>query len=239
MITAPFFGRNVARLQFSLNRQVEMTLPRDPSSSSGTIRVERYGEESLLSIQQFEALVGVAFVPQLDFANFSVFQDIVQRVQTLHGKGELTREQQWLGNYYKRELLVPLSPEVVVRWIDDSIGWGIFTAKSFKKMEFVVEYCGKVRKRVREDRKNAYCFEYVAAPHRPTPYTIDAQDQGGIGRFINHSNHPNLRPLLATLDWVNHVVLVAEKPISAGEQLFYDYGPDYWSSRSKPKNLTL
>ena len=202
-----------------------------------TIRVEKEGSLRLLTVSQFEAATGAAFIPQLDFGSFSVLRDIVERTKKVHKNGGLSSEQLWLGSYYRKEIQSPLIPEITIRWIDDSVGWGVFAAKAFKKRELVAEYCGKVRPRQRQDRQNAYCFEYIVAPQVPTPYTIDAQDQGGIGRLINHSGRPNLLSALATLDWVSHVILIANEPIPAGEQLFYDYGPDYWSSRSKPKNL--
>ena len=213
-----------------------MTFPSDPRIG-GSLRVHKNGEERLITIPEFEAMTGVAFIPQIDFENLLIVQDIVERTQKIHKKGELTKEQLWLGSYYKKEIQTMKIPEVTIRWIDDSIGWGIFAAKDFKKREFIAEYCGKVRQRRRQDKSNSYCFEYVVAPQVPTPYTIDAQDQGGIGRFINHSNQPNLLSALATFEWISHVILIANEPIRMGQQLCYDYGPDYWSCRSKPKSL--
>ena len=201
------------------------------------IQVQQNGEDRLLTIPQFEELTGAAFVPKLAFENLAIQENISEKTQKIHKKGELTREQLWWGSYYKKEIQTMFFPEVTVRWIDDSIGWGVFAAKGFKKGEFITEYSGKVRPRRRQDKKNSYCFEYAIAPHVATRFTIDAETQGGIGRFINHSDRPNLLSTLATYEWISHVILIANAPIQAGEQLCYDYGPDYWSRRSKPKNL--
>jgi len=202
-----------------------------------TIRVASHGKEESLEIPRFEALTGAAFIPALDFSSFSLMQDIVEKTRKAHRKGEIAREQLWLGEYYKNEIRTHFFPQVTIRWINDAVGWGIFSAKPFKPMEFVAEYSGKVRNRERSDKQNAYCFEYVVASHIPTPYTIDAQDQAGLGRFINHSSTPNLRSLLVTLDWISHVILVADRPIPEGVQLLYDYGPDYWSCRGRPQTF--
>lgn len=201
------------------------------------IKVEKEGEERFYSVPEFEALSGAAFIPQLEFDHFSTFQDIVQRLQKAHKKKAISREQMWRGSYYKNEILTSYFPKVSIRWINESVGWGVFAEKTFKQMEFVAQYSGRVRKRVREDRKNAYGFEYLAAPFVPTPYVIDAQDQGGLARFINHSSRPNLHSLLATLDWVNYVIFIAAEPIPKGAQLFFDYGPDYWSARIRALDL--
>ena len=85
-------------------------------------------------------------------------------------------------------------------------------------------------------QKNAYCFGYILANDVKTPYTIDAQDIGSIARFINHSETPNLISTLATIDFINHILLITNEPISKGQQLCYNYGEAYWSQRGK-KNL--
>jgi len=201
------------------------------------VLVQKDGVERLLTVPQFEALMGAAFIPRLEFEGDAVIDDIREKTQKIHEKKELSKEQLWLGSYYKKEIQTMVLPEVTVRWIDDSIGWGVFAAKAFKKREFIAEYSGKVRPRRRQDKNNAYCFEYIVAPHVPTRYTIDAETQGGIGRLFNHSDRPNLLSALATFESVSHVILIANEPIREGEQLCYDYGPDYWSRRSKPQKL--
>jgi SET domain-containing protein len=208
-----------------------------PDFKNNLLRVEKGGEERLLKIPEFEALTGAAFIPVLDFASFSVLQDIVERTKKMHRKGELMKEQLWLGSYFRKEVESLFFPDVTIRWIDDFVGWGAFAARAFKKMEYIAEYSGKVRKRERRDKKNAYCFEYTIASGIPTPYTIDAQDQGGIGRFLNHSDHPNLLSTLVTVESIEHVILVTDRTIEKGEQLVFDYGQDYWARRKKPKDL--
>ena len=128
-------------------------------------------------------------------------------------------------------------PDVIIRYINPVLGWGVFAARDFRKMEFIAEYSGLVRKSRKSDKTNAYCFEYTLANGVKTPYTIDAQDKGGIGRMINHSVHANLQSSLATIDFLNHVVLITSRPIKKGEQLCYDYGPDYWSHREKSVDI--
>lgn len=146
-----------------------------------------------------------------------------------------TREQSWLGSYFRKEVLSGHVPAVSVRWVDDDIGWGVFAERNFSKMEFIAEYSGLIRKRRRDDRKNAYCFEYPLVSGEWSPYLIDAENQGGLSRLINHSDKPNLTSALATVENVNHIILYTNQSISKGEQLCYNYGPDYWKHRKAPK----
>lgn len=208
-----------------------------PPRLRGSIRVSREGIEELLDVEEFEKATQAAFVPQLDFADWALQADLAKRGEKLQKKEKLTREQLWFGAYYKKEIESLFFPDVVVKWIDPSLGWGIFANRDFKKLEYIAQYSGKVRKRQKVDDKNAYCFEYVHAQGHPTPYIIDARDQGGISRYINHSATPNLLPALATLNQITHVILIASQPIPKGTQLCYDYGPDYWSRRTPPTPL--
>lgn len=198
------------------------------------LRVDRGNGEETIASSEFEKWTGAAFIPQLDLGDFSTLSDIAKRTQKLYKKGELTREQLWLGSYFRKEILQPPVPDVVLRHIGPEVGWGVFAARGLKKMTYIAEYSGKLRKRRRSDRTNAYCFEYVSAQGHRTPYTIDALDQGGISRYINHSEKPNLLSALATIDFISHVILIVNEPIPKGAQLTYDYGSDYWAHRPKP-----
>lgn len=197
--------------------------------------VERGGVVEHIETKELEARTGALFIPGLDFADFSLLRTILQKSAKLQKKGELSREQLWFGAYFGKEVLAYPMPDVTLRYIDEAIGWGVFANRPFAKMEFVAEYAGKVRKRRRIDKKNAYCFEYPLLSGEKSPYTIDARDQGGIGRFINHSDEPNLVSALATVENLPHIVLMTKRPIAKGEQLCFDYGPDYWSCRSSPR----
>jgi len=187
-----------------------------------------------------EELDGFTFKSKLVFSDIPLYRKVVKKIAKLLKKGELTRQQLWLASYYRKEIQESFVPKVSIRWVSNVIGWGVFAEQNFQKGDFVAEYTGIVRKsRPRADRKNAYCFEYPLTPGIPSSYTIDAEKQSGIARFINHAttSHQNLDCAIATLDGVNHIVLFAKEPIAKGTQLAYDYGPAYWSKREKPVDL--
>ena len=177
-------------------------------------------ENKELTLKEFEALTGARFISQLD------------NPKPLKNPGP---EETWLGTYFKKEILTPKEPDIVIRWIDPTMGWGVFANRDFKKMEYIAEYTGIVRRRswFRPTRKNSYCFEYIG------PYNIDALEQGGVSRYINHSFQPNLNSAFATIENQNqkegHIILYTKEPIKKNTQLCYDYGPDYWKHRAPPK----
>lgn len=202
---------------------------------NGPMIFEKEGQ--ILSLEEFEKINGAQWKTKLEFENPKILSDLLRQGEKLYEKGELTLEQIWLGKYFKKEILAGANPNVALRYINRELGWGVFAAQDLKKMQFIAEYVGKVRKRRKEDEKNAYCFEYVIANGISTPYTIDASEQGALARYINHSASPNLEASLATFEHLSHVILYAKEPIAKGTQLCYDYGPDYWSKRKAPISL--
>jgi hypothetical protein len=200
---------------------------------SPSITVSKGGDESPISLSQLHQITGAHYLAGLEFIDFKTWRQIAKKTDP----SEMDAEHKWLSTYFRKEVLQPSVLEVSLRWIDDRVGWGVFAGRDFLPTEFIAEYSGVVRKRVPQDAKNGYCFEYPLAPGRDSPYLIDAQDRGGISRYINHSNKPNLTSLSVHVEGVNHIVLYTVKKIGQGEQLCYDYGPDYWKRRGAPQNL--
>ncbi len=198
------------------------------------ICIERDGVQEFITIEEWEKMSGTSFSTVLEFEKLKLRDKIQKKTKKLYEKGQLTRQQVWFGSYFKKEIEEGTLPDVVLRYINPALGWGVFARRKFKKMEFIAEYSGLLRKSKRSDRENAYCFEHTFSSGVKTPYTIDAQEKGGIGRLVNHGTFANLQSSLATIDFLSHVVLITNKEIEAGEQLVYDYGPDYWSKRESP-----
>lgn len=194
-------------------------------------------EGRILSLEEFEKLTGAQWKTKLEFESPKILSDLLRQGEKFYEKGELTLEQVWLGKYFQKEISSGMVPNVALHYIDPKLGWGVFASQDLKKMQFVAEYVGKVRKRQKKDEKNAYCFEYIVTSGAATPYTIDASEQGALARYINHSDHPNLEASLATFEHLSHVILYVKEPIAKGTQLCYDYGPDYWSKRKPPLSL--
>lgn len=201
------------------------------------IQVEKNSERKELSLPEIENNLGILYVPQLDFQKQTDFFWISRKIARFHERGGLDRKQLWLGAYFQKEILTPAIPLVYLRWMDDAIGWGVFAMQDLKPMTYIGEYAGQVRRKCRSDSKNAYCFQYSIISGEPTRFTIDARNQGGLSRFINHSGTPNLASALATCQNLSHIILFTIRSIRQGEQLCYDYGPDYWAKRCKPKVL--
>jgi uncharacterized protein len=200
--------------------------------------VEKEGKTMRYTKEEFEKHLGVTYLHQLEFSSFSTLAWIFQKCDKAGKQNLITTEQKWLGAYYAKELEDAFLPQIVIKWIDNDVGYGIFAKKNFKAKDFIGEYTGVLRKKKRRaDFKNSYCFEYLIGETIDTPYTIDAQDKGNFTRFINHSNEGNCDPMIIFAGGIMRVIIYANKDIPKGSQITYDYGPDYWAKREKPQDM--
>ena len=199
--------------------------------------VVKEGKEELLTASALEKRLQIKYNPKLEFESLRALAKIERKILKYRMKQYLDREQIWLGVYFQQHIKEPRSAAVELRWIDDAIGWGVFAAENLPEMYYIGEYAGLVRGKKFKDSKNSYCFQYAIVQGESTRLTIDAKDQGGIVRFINHSDTPNLHSALATTENLSHVIFYTNRPLKKGEQLSYNYGPDYWKKRGKPRKL--
>jgi hypothetical protein len=190
-------------------------------------------EGSVREVSNLGEITQIPYIPHLAFDSFKTLRSVVRKNRALGKAKAFTTRQLWLGSYFQKEVLGEISPPVSLRYVSDDIGWGIFAEKEFQAMEFIAEYSGIFRRRRRNDSTNAYCFECPFIRGEESSYLIDAKFQGGISRYINHSDEPNLESALATVCGMPHIILYTTQRIEKGAELCYDYGTDYWKKRKK------
>ncbi|XP_073391903.1 uncharacterized protein [Physcomitrium patens] len=120
-------------------------------------------------------------------------------------------------------------------------GWAVRSAQPIPSGTFVCEYIGEVvndreanQRGVRYDQDGcSYLYDIDAhldmsiSRAGAKPFVIDATKHGNVARFINHSCAPNLinyEVLVESMDCqLAHIGFFANRDISAGEELAYDY----------------
>jgi hypothetical protein len=104
-------------------------------------------------------------------------------------------------------------------------GLGLFSEESIERKEFVVEYRGPVLSRREADIKGGkYLFE------TSRDRVIDGSHRINTARYINHSCRANCE--IEVLK--GRVLIFSKRKISAGEELTYDYGKEYFDEYIKP-----
>jgi SET domain-containing protein len=112
-----------------------------------------------------------------------------------------------------------------VRFINDELGYGVFTTKQIKKNTII---------------ENAYCLT-INIHHIMTPelkkYVYYNNDKSfflslGYGSIYNHSDTANLNWKIVSEEH-NIMNFFSIKDIEIGEELTHNYGKLYWKNREK------
>ena len=103
-------------------------------------------------------------------------------------------------------------------------GLGLFATKPIKRAAYIATYRGRRISTEEADRRvargAAYMFELNSR------WTVDGSPRWNVARYINHSCHPNAKPVGRK----GGIVIVALRRIEPGEEISYDYGPEYLKS---------
>lgn len=203
------------------------------------------GSSSAVStpLSHFQEVMGIAYQKSIRFKSPEVKCRIEKKCKRAHAKGNLGQRQLWLGAYYASEIEACKIPDITIAWIDEVMGYGVWTNQDIPAFTYIGSYTGVLRRPYFfKDRSNYYCFNYYITMNYwernlRAPYLIDAREEGNFTRYINHSDKPNLDMASAYHGGVLHIIFYAKAKIPKGTQLGYDYGPIYWEKRAKPLPL--
>ena len=111
-------------------------------------------------------------------------------------------------------------------------GNGVFAVTDIPKGTELVEYRGRLRTHAQIDRKyasvpdNGHTFLFTLNDK----YVIDANVEGNLARWINHSCKPNCQAVIEESEdgdpRKDRVLIESIRPLRAGDELTYDYGID-------------
>ena len=106
-------------------------------------------------------------------------------------------------------------------------GLGLFANDSFRRGDFIIEYTGELVSTDEANRRGGK-YLFVVSDEK----TIDGKGRSNVARYVNHSCTPNAE---AELDEeALRVRIYAKKKILPNEEIFYDYGKEYWDEHIKP-----
>jgi uncharacterized protein len=110
-----------------------------------------------------------------------------------------------------------------VKYINEDIGYGVFTNKEIKKGE-IIEVC--------------YCVEFNTFTGTIVDYLFTNKYTNakfialGYGSIYNHSYSPNIRWIVSETN-IKTIIFTALIDINIGEELKFNYGESYWKHKEK------
>lgn len=114
--------------------------------------------------------------------------------------------------------------------LQEGVGKGLFALKEYKKGDFIVEYTGvRIPTKIADEHKGRYLFEI------DRKWTVDGEVSTNPARFINHSCDPNTEAEIEKgADREGHIMIYAMRNIAPGEELYIDYGDEYFNEFIRP-----
>jgi uncharacterized protein len=100
-------------------------------------------------------------------------------------------------------------------------GLGVFATKPIKRASYIVTYRGRRISAEESDRREARGARYMFELN--SKWVIDGSPRWNLARYINHSCRPNAKPVGRN----GGIVIVALRRIEPGEEITYNYGPEY------------
>lgn len=202
---------------------------------SKTISILQEGDASPIdyALKRFQKVFGVKYLPTLVFEDYDELIKVIRNCPLVL-RTSIGKENRELGEKYRLEISQGYVADLTIKWIDPSIGYGVFANKPLEKGVYVGEYTGLVRQLYRfQPDHNAYCFHYPTKFWSWEYYMIDALWQGNELRFLNHHEQPNLEPACLVDRGLLHMVFFTNQEVPAGTELTFNYGSDYWRHKRK------
>jgi len=204
-------------------------------------------QEALRLLQPLTEVVGFRDIPalsQFEYLPYPIFEtqegfdEVLSNVAKAKARDQIPPEKIWMGIYFDKEISNALHPPISIRYVDQEVGYGVFSDKKIPPCCYVGEYTGIIQARKPKQLKEKnHCVRYTTWEGRKN-YAIDAEQKGNLTRFINHSSKPNLG--LQSVYWrgISRMIFVALREIREGGQLTFDYGPLFWKHNAKiPKEF--
>ncbi|MBA3958167.1 MAG: SET domain-containing protein-lysine N-methyltransferase [Parachlamydiaceae bacterium] len=199
-------------------------LGNEESPHTSKVVLPRYKRTVDLNPKQFQTTFGARYLRHSHFESEARLEEVLRNCPLLiKWLGTANRE---YARQYKKEIATGHVAEVIIRWIDDEIGYGLFADADLPEGAFVGEYTGVIRRIYRKaPDSNPYCMHYPTKWWSLKYFAIDSSTEGNELRFVNHSrSQANLQPLCAMERNLLHWIFVTTCEVNKGEQLFFDYG---------------
>jgi hypothetical protein len=203
------------------------------------LRIAKQGESEPkeYEVAEFSRMTGVEYLPQIAFQDEKTSVRIREQCRYASKNGYIDSKRKWLGALYSNQIRSCYIAEVSIRWIDETLEYGLFSEEEIPAWSFIGEYTGVVRRRYPIIGKiSDYGFLYPTSRYFYGKHLLDSQDRGNEIRYANHSDNPNCEVTGIFCDDLFHLILRSIKNIPANTQLTYDYGPRYWKSRPRVQN---
>ncbi|EFA75028.1 hypothetical protein PPL_11713 [Heterostelium album PN500] len=112
---------------------------------------------------------------------------------------------------------------VILGWIGEQVGWGVYAARDIHKDQFIVRYGGRL---TNNESMVTACYNMMTSME---DFGLDAYRYRSMGGMINHSSkHANAESICMFEYGAEQAIITATKFIPKGQQIFINYSNSFW-----------
>ncbi|KAM9969687.1 hypothetical protein ACTFIR_001523 [Dictyostelium discoideum] len=120
---------------------------------------------------------------------------------------------------------------IILGFISESVGWGLFAGKDFKSGDFIVRYGGMITMNEKMETTN---YNMMISNE---DFGLDASKYRSMGGMINHSSKFKNAESECIFEYgCEQALITATKSIKKGEQIFIDYSKSFWGENQNDSN---
>jgi len=112
---------------------------------------------------------------------------------------------------------------LVLAWINEEVGWGVYAAKDYLPGDYIVRYGGMLEE---EEKVESKSYNLMVSFEG---YVLSALQHRNLGGMVNHSFFPNAETQCVFEKGAEQAILTAKEYIPKGKQILIDYSSSYWS----------
>ncbi|EGG23421.1 hypothetical protein DFA_05553 [Cavenderia fasciculata] len=199
-----------------LRKMTSMSIPPRPQ----TVSIYNYKNSATVeswTLDRFERELSIHY-------DASITASLEYLIELCFSSFQINADQTFRDKYLKMIERSGGEENVIVGWISDQVGWGLYANKDFQKGEYIVRYGGRINS---AENMVTHCYNMMSSMDG---FGLDAYRHRSMGGMINHSaKHKNAESECIFEYGAEQAIITATKFIGRGQQIFIDYSNSYWN----------
>eukprot|EP01132_Coremiostelium_polycephalum_P010391 gene10391-12762_t len=239
-------NRDIIRLLIEKNAKVDMVdsfratafdyarmkgmIPFNTPPNPKTIQIYNHnnsGKFEEWTLDRIESELNISYCPRV-LGSIDYFVDL------LFSSFDINPDVKFRNKYLKRIMKSGGEENVILGWISDKIGWGIYANKDFQRGDYILRYGGMI---TLDEKMTTTNYNMMISAEG---FGLDASKYRCLGGMVNHSNKFSNAESECIFEYgCEQAIITATRFIPKGAQIFIDYSHSYWQEDEISTNKTL
>ncbi|KYQ91099.1 hypothetical protein DLAC_08005 [Tieghemostelium lacteum] len=208
--------------------RLKRSIPNPQPPLPKSIKVYNYNQNNNFedwSIEQLEKALSIHYCPNVIATNDYL-------IDLIFSSMDISPNLKFRNKYLKLINSSGGEDNVILGYVSDQVGYGLFAGKDFEKGDYIVRYGGMV---TMNEKMQSTDYNMMISNE---DFGLNGQQYRSLGGMINHSQKfKNAQSECIFEGGCDQALITATKYIPKGTQIFIDYSQSYWND-SNSSNST-